>query len=85
MTNRKSSTRKGNRSFVVRLSISSEELLKIYRDGAREVVARSVDGVRVRFPASALQKYISHDGVYGQFTLVINDANKLLELRRDGD
>ncbi len=85
MTKRKSSAHKGNRSFVVRLSISSDELLKIYRDGAREVIARSLDGVRVRFPANALQKYIGHDGVYGQFTLIINDANKLLELRRDGD
>jgi hypothetical protein len=85
VTGRKSSAHKGNRSFVVRLSISSDELLKIYRDGAREVIARSLDGVRVRFPASALQKYIGHDGVHGQFTLIINDANKLLELRRDGD
>lgn len=73
-----------SRKFSVNLIISSEELLKLYSGQARDVVAQSTCGQRVRFPAGALKPYVTHNGVHGLFTLTVNDANKLINLRREG-
>lgn len=73
-----------SRKFSVNLIISSEELLKLYSGQARDVVAQSTTGQRLRFPAESLKPYVTHNGVHGLFTLTVNDANKLLDIRRDG-
>jgi hypothetical protein len=73
---------KPNRTIIVRLNIDSEELLKLYRGSAREVVARSLDGQNVRFPAEVLKPFVTHNGVQGQFALVVDASNKLIDLRR---
>jgi hypothetical protein len=59
-----------NRSIIIRLNIASEELLKLYRGSAREVVATS------------LKPFVTHNGVQGQFTLLVDANNKLIDLRR---
>ncbi|MBT5292689.1 MAG: DUF2835 domain-containing protein [Cellvibrionales bacterium] len=71
-----------NRSIIIRLNIASEELLKLYRGSAREVVATSLDGQKIRFPAEALKPFVTHNGVQGQFTLLVDANNKLIDLRR---
>ena len=71
-----------NRTIVIGLNIDSEELLKLYRGSAREVVARSLDGQNIRFPAEALKPFVTHNGVQGQFALVVDASNKLVDLRR---
>ena len=71
-----------NRTIVIGLNIDSEELLKLYRGSAREVVARSLDGQNIRFPAEVLKPFVTHNGVQGQFALVVDANNKLIDLRR---
>ena len=71
-----------NRTIVIGLNIDSEELLKLYRGSAREVVARSLDGQNIRFPAEVLKPFVTHNGVQGQFALVVDASNKLIDLRR---
>lgn len=71
-----------NRTIVIRLNIASEELLKLYRGSAREVAGVSVDGQKIRFPAEALKPFVTHNGVQGQFALLVNANNKLINLRR---
>ena len=71
-----------NRTIVIGLNIDSEELLKLYRGSAREVVARSLDGQNIRFPADVLKPFVTHNGVQGQFALVVDASNKLIDLRR---
>ncbi len=71
-----------NRTIVIGLNIDSEELLKLYRGSAREVVARSLDGQNIRFPAEVLKPFVTHNGVQGQFALVVDASNKLVDLRR---
>lgn len=68
-----------------RLAIPAEEYLAYYRREAGEVVALSEDGRNVQFPASALQRFVSHAGVYGRFEIVFDDRHKLLALNRLGD
>ncbi len=70
------------RSLRFRLDIRAEEYLHYYRGSAREVVATTEDGVRVRFPASALQPHVSHDGIHGWFEIEFDANHKLRRLRR---
>lgn len=71
------------RTIIIRLNINSEELLKLYRGSARHVAATSLDGQSIRFPAEALKPFVTHHGVQGQFTLIVDGDNKLLDLQRD--
>jgi hypothetical protein len=45
-------------------------------------VATSLDGQKIRFPAEALKPFVTHNGVQGQFTLLVDANNKLIDLRR---
>lgn len=64
-------------SVVVDLQIGPEALKTLYRGGAPVVVARALDGRRIRFPASHLRPYISADGVAGRFCLEFDSDFKL--------
>ena len=72
--------------ITFRLTLSAEEFLKYYRGAARSVVVTSDDGRSLKFPASALQKFVTNDGVQGRFTLIFDDDNKLAGIERiEGD
>lgn len=72
-------------SIRFRLSISSEEYLAYYKGQARDAIARSEDDRRVRFPAKALQAFITHQGIHGLFELSFDANHKMLGLKRLGD
>ncbi|MFC3679669.1 DUF2835 domain-containing protein [Bacterioplanoides pacificum] len=69
-------------SVVVELAISGDELLRYYNGSARLVSAIASDGRRVQFPASVLQKVVSHDGVYGRFRIDFSQQGKFLGITR---
>lgn len=48
------------------------------------VVARSLDGRTVRFPASRLRPFMTTTGIQGRFTISFDDQHKFLEMRRLG-
>ncbi|MES9870333.1 MAG: DUF2835 domain-containing protein [Sedimenticola sp.] len=64
------------------LAIPADSYLRYYRGDAQVVSAVSEDGRRVEFPATALRQFVSRDGIYGYFELVIDRNNKLVELLR---
>lgn len=68
-----------------RLAISADDYLAYYQGVARAVIVQAEDGRRVRFPAGALQPFVSHQGVHGLFELCFDAQNKLTGLRRIGD
>ena len=65
-------------SIRFRLAISAEEYLAYYRGSAQVVVARSEDNRIVRFPASAIRKFVTRDGVFGRFEITFDENNKLI-------
>lgn len=73
------------REFHFRLNISAQDYLAFYQGAAREVVALSAEGPRVRFPASALRPFVTHTGISGAFVLRVGADNKLQSLERAGD
>jgi len=73
------------REFHFRLNIPAHEYLAYYQGAAREVVAMSAEGLRVRFPADALRPFVTHAGIQGAFVLRVGADNKLQSLQRVGD
>ncbi|MCZ6527053.1 MAG: DUF2835 domain-containing protein [Gammaproteobacteria bacterium] len=68
-----------------RLAIAADRYLAYYQQRAKDVIVRAEDGRQVRFPASALRRFLSHRGVYGLFEMQYDSRHKLIGLERIGD
>ena len=69
----------------IRLDLSSQDYLAYYQGRAVAIQTMSLDGQRVRFPASILRPHLGHDGVHGLFVLRIDAHNRVVDLRRLGE
>lgn len=72
---------KGN-SVVIALHIDAQEYLKRYRLANTVVSLVSEDGRSVRFPASILQRFVTHDGVQGRFRIAFDGQGKFQHIER---
>lgn len=70
------------RELVFELNISEDEYLRYYQGTVRHVIARGRDGRTVQFPAGLLRRFITRDGIHGEFRLRFDDHNKLVDLER---
>lgn len=68
--------------YAFQLHISSTRYLDYYRGTVRSVLVRATSGQTVQFPASLLQRFVTPDGIHGDFVLVCDDQNKCLSLQR---
>lgn len=66
----------------VRLLISADEYLRVYRGTARTVVAQSLDGRTIHFPVNLLQPFVTRDGVSGEFTIYFDEQRKFLRIEK---
>ena len=69
-------------SVIVSLSLSADDYLAHYGGSAKDIIAKSLDGRNVRFPATLLRQFVSHSGVQGIFKLVYNQENKFTHIER---
>jgi hypothetical protein len=65
-----------------RLSITADTFAAYYRGRVRQVQVRSSDGRLVRFPASALRRFLTHAGIDGEFELTFDQRGRLIDLKR---
>jgi hypothetical protein len=68
--------------LLLDIALSAQSLLAVYQGRANRVLLHSRDGQRVNLPAHHLRPFLTHDGVYGSFTLEFNSAGELLSLRK---
>ena len=68
--------------YAFQLQISSEQYLDYYRGVAKNVVAQARSGQTVQFPASLLQKFITPDGIQGEFVLTCDENHKCVSLQK---
>ena len=68
--------------YAFQLHLSSDQYLEYYRGTAKSVVARATNGQTVQFPASLLQRFVSPDGINGEFVLVCDDQHKIVSMQR---
>ena len=74
-----------DREYVVVLDISAAAYQRMYRGTAQHVLAEDLQGRRIRFPASALRPFVTHNGVNGLFVLRVDARNRLIDIRRRRD
>jgi hypothetical protein len=65
-----------------RFQLSADEYQRFYSGRILTAQVRAEDGRTIRFPAGALRKFVTRDGISGRFEIVFDDNNKLVEIRR---
>jgi hypothetical protein len=68
--------------YQFRLSISSEQYLGYYRGQIRHVIASCNNGQTVQFPASLLRRFVTDEGIHGEFELTCDENHKCVDLQR---
>ncbi|WP_108446326.1 DUF2835 domain-containing protein [Halomonas denitrificans] len=69
-------------SIDVVIELSYEACLAHYTGQVTQVQTRSLDGRRVAFPAEALRRVVTRDGVHGRFRLTFTEAGRFCAIRR---
>jgi hypothetical protein len=68
--------------YAFHLRIFPEQYLDYYRGTARNVVVRATSGQTVQFPASLLQRFVSTEGIHGDFVLTCDENHKCIDLQK---
>lgn len=68
--------------YSFKLRITPEQYLDYYRGTVKSVVVGAASGQTIQFPASLLQRFVSPEGIHGEFILICDDQHKCVELRR---
>ena len=71
-----------SRQLHVVLNIPANVIHSYYSGTVREVVATTLDGRVVRFPANILRPFVTHDGVQGEFAIEFDANHKFVAIHR---
>lgn len=66
------------------LRLSPDDILPYYRGEAKTVIAELDDGLTVQFPATAVQKFVTKEGIHGRFRIWFDDNRRFLRIDRIG-
>jgi hypothetical protein len=69
-------------SITVSLSISNEEFSRLYRGEARDVICTANDGRTVQFPANKLRRFLTHNGIHGNFKIYFSEQHRFLRIEK---
>lgn len=65
-----------------KLNISASDFRAYYEGIAQTVSVLAHTGQRLELAARHLQPYLLHDGIHGEFELVIDDHNRFVSLKK---
>ncbi len=68
--------------ITVSLAIAADVYLATYQGAAQNIVARSNDGQVVRFPAVLLRRFITGEGIYGNFAIEFDEQHRFKSISR---
>ena len=71
-----------NRKLHFSIYIPAHEYQAYYSGVARNVSTRTREGISIQFPASALQRFVTHEGIQGDFEIEFDQNNKLVAVHR---
>ncbi len=66
------------------LDISPQQYMSYYKNSGIVVNVQADNGRTLNFPASELQKFVTHSGIQGRFEIEFNEQYKLVSLSRVG-
>jgi len=67
-------------AIKIQLVISVDEFMAHYQGVAKEVVAISMDGKKVRFPSRILQPFVTRQGINGTFEISFDTHNRFSKI-----
>ena len=67
--------------YYFTISMTVKEFLPYYQGHVQSVIATTIQGVRVQFPAMHLRKHLTSSGIHGYFCLETSKS-KFLSLNR---
>ena len=68
-------------TVTVRLKISPERCQAYYQGVVEYVVAQSIDGRRIQFPARVLRPFLSYQGIQRTFEITFDATLKFQSIR----
>ena len=68
--------------FRFSMNLSRQKYLQYYAGETKSVQVQSDEGLMIRFPASALKPWVTHQGVSGTFIIKYDKNHKLIELKK---
>lgn len=68
--------------FEFTINLSANEYLKYYRGSVNKVIAQCSDGTKIQFPALLLKRFVTNEGVHGNFVLSCDADGKGSEIQR---
>ena len=68
--------------YQFHLRISPDQYLDYYRGTVQHVIVRCTTGQTVQFPASLLQRFVTTEGIHGDFVLTCDQNHKCIDLQR---
>lgn len=68
--------------LIFNLHITPEQYQAYYQGSARTISVKTETGHSLKFPANAVQKFITHEGVHGRFKITFDENNKLVSVSR---
>lgn len=71
-----------NYELIIPIHLSYEKYLLYYEGQINQVIATSEDGKKIAFPANVLKKFITHQGIQGNFKFVFNQSGKILSVNK---
>jgi hypothetical protein len=70
--------------YEFQLRISPDQYLDYYRGTVRQVIVRCASGQNIQFPASLLQRFVTPEGIHGNFVLTCDERHQNSRLERLG-
>ena len=69
-------------TFDFSISIPPDSWSEFYRRPNSRIVATDASGQRIQLAAKHFQKFVSREGIRGNFRLILNKNNDLVSLER---
>ncbi len=69
-------------SSTFALNINAHDLEKYYRGHVHNILVKSEQGLKIKFPANLILPYVDHFGVKGRFLLEYDQQGKAISLNR---
>lgn len=67
-------------ALEIDLNLKPHQVLAYYRGQAQAVQARAITGQLVQFPAAALRRHVTPDGIHGRFRIEFDENYKFVGL-----
>jgi hypothetical protein len=64
------------------MGLAAHKLKEYYRGNVRNVVVTTDEGLRLQLPLDAFRPHVTQAGIYGVFTVYVDEYHKLLRLEK---